>query len=108
MAKIDKIAPGIEQLIRAANGKGDPNRVTRIYVILEGKYFFAEGSPADVKTIPQPPFPVVFESAYSEVFDDKKIIAIERHNNLWLVGTGLRMSEVDPPTWWEDRDKGML
>ena len=106
-----KNVTGIAHLIQSAKG-GTPLSpgIFRIFLILEGKYYYSELGP---RSSGQPPFPMCFEVAYSEQRDEKSaepikpLIGIEKHKDLWLVGTGLRIEQVDAPKWWGDRDKGI-
>lgn len=103
----DKLPPGLQNLLRASAPIA--TTVTMIYVILENKFYFADLGGKGPNTAGQPPFPIIIPVAYSEVRDENGAVSsISKHNNMWLIGTGMRLEDVAPPKWWGDRDRGAL
>ena len=82
-----------------------PGKCGKLTIPLNGKEYYT-----DVPSIGPTQLGIVpGGKTYSEVRGvDGKVVAIQKHEYVQFIGTGLVAELVDVPTWWEKRDSGLI
>lgn len=80
------------------------NDITKLTIPLSGKEYWLPSSAGGRTEIG-----IIFPEAFSVVRgQDGKIIGIEKHANVQMIGTGMIMETVNAPSWWSKRNDGVF
>ncbi len=111
--KIIRPETGFSNLDKAAQKRTPPpgqafpeDKCLLVTAALAGKNFYVAGGAIFPDEIP--PFSFLVPVAYSEVMMDGKLVSIQKHESLRIVGLGVVLEIINPPSWREKRDQGAI